>query len=204
MRHSSNLLLLALLIVSAGRPPAVLAQPTGVLPTCEWCGAPDAPGALGHSATLAPPGEPGTRLVITGRVLQVDRRTPARNVLLYAYHTNASGRYARRGGETGNGLRHGHLRGWLRTGANGEYRIDTIRPGAYPGRAEPAHVHLTVTPPGGTERWVDSVVFDDDPLLTPALRAAMPGIGGSGIVRISRDAAGVQHAVRDIVLPATP
>ena len=204
MRHRPTFLLLSSLVLPSRCIAAVQAQPAASLPACEWCGAPDAPPSLSATTIVAPPGEPGTRLVITGRVLRSDGRRPARNVLLYTYHTNAGGRYARRGDETGNGLRHGHLRGWLRTGPNGEYRIDTIRPGAYPGRAEPAHVHLTVTPAGGEERWVDSVVFDDDPLLTPALRSQMPNIGGSGVVHVSRDAAGVQHAVRDIRLQVAP
>ncbi len=174
------------------------------LPACEWCGALEAPASLGSSASIASPNEPGVRLVVTGRVLHADGRTAAPNVLLYIYHTDAHGAYSRRGGEAGNGLRHGHLRGWLRTGPRGEFRIATIRPAPYPGRAEPAHMHVTVTPPGGAERWIDSIMFDDDPSLTPALRARMPNTGGSGIVRVSRDEAGVQHAVRDIVLPAAP
>jgi protocatechuate 3,4-dioxygenase beta subunit len=182
---------------------SVGAQTAARQPACEWCGAVEAPASLGSFAALADPHESGARLVITGRVLQADGHTPAPNVLLYIYHADARGAYSR-GGQTGNGLRHGHLRGWLRTGLRGKFRISTIRPAPYPGRAEPAHLHITVTPPGGTERWVDSIMFDDDPSLTPALRAQLPNAGGSGIVRVSRDAAGVQHAVRDIVLLVAP
>lgn len=182
----------------------VAAQGAASLPACGWCGAPEAPTSLGPAATIAGPDEPGRRLLITGRVLQADGRTPAPDVLLYIYHADARGAYSRRGGETGNGVRHGHLRGWLRTGPRGEFRISTIRPAPYPSSAEPAHVHVTLTPRGGAERWVDSIVFDDDSRLTPALRARMPNAGGSGIVRITQDATGVQHAVRDIVPLVAP
>jgi protocatechuate 3,4-dioxygenase beta subunit len=184
--------------------PPLSAQSAPRMPACEWCGATEAPAMLGSSMVLAPPGEPGVPLVVTGRVFQRDGRTPAGNVLLYAYHTNATGRYAMRGDETGNGLRHGYLRGWLRTNARGEYRIVTIHPAPYPGREGPAHIHMTVTRPGGAEQWVDSVVFDDDPLLTPESRARRTNVGGSGIVHPTRGADGVQRVVRDIVLADVP
>ncbi len=170
------------------------------LPACEWCGAAEAPAEL--SATLRMPveDEPGERLIIEGTIYQPDGATPAAGVLLYAYHTNAAGAYPRRGDETGNGRRHGYLRGWLRTGADGRYRIETIRPGTYPTRDEPAHVHMTLQPPGEPERYIDDVVFEDDPLVTPEHRARLSQRGGSGIVRLERDAAGVLRVNRDIYL----
>lgn len=172
----------------------------GPLPACEWCGAAEAPEGLSPEMTLAGPGEPGERLVLEGTVFQPDGRTPAAGVLLYAYHTNAEGVYPQRGDETGNARRHGYLRGWLRTGEDGRYRIDTIRPAAYPGRTEAQHIHMTVQPPGGEEAWIDSVHFDDDPLLTEARRQRLENRGGSGIVRLERGEDGVWRGRRDIVL----
>lgn len=195
---------LAVTVASGG----VCAQPAGEPATraaaCEWCGAPDAPAALTSEARLAPRGEPGTSLVVTGIVYRPDGRTPAPGVLVYAYHTNAAGAYPRRGGETGAARQHGYLRGWLRTDAQGRYRLTTIRPAPYPGRDSPAHIHLTVTPPGGEERWIDSVVFDDDPLLTTPRRAALENLGGSGIVQVTRGPDDILRATRDIVLAHWP
>lgn len=171
-------------------------------PSCEWCGADEAPDGLTSAATLAGPDEPGERLVVTGTVYEADGTTPAAGVLIYAYHTDAEGIYSKRGDETGNGRRHGRLRGWLVTGADGRYRLDTIRPAGYPGSSEPAHVHMTVRPPGGEEAWIDSVEFADDPRLTPAQRARREGRGGSGIVEPVRGEDGVWRAERDVVLPA--
>jgi protocatechuate 3,4-dioxygenase beta subunit len=171
---------------------------------CEGCGAADAPPALGWRARIAPAGEPGTPLVVSGVVYRPDRRTPAAGVLVYAYHTSAAGAYAPADGATGNARRHGRLRGWLRTDAAGRYELATIRPGGYPGRDDPEHIHLTVTPPGGEERWIDSIVFDDDPRLTPRRRVALAGVGGSGVVRLTRDRHGVLRGVRDIVLERWP
>ena len=112
--------------------------------------------------------------------------------------------YPKRSDETGNARRHGYLRGWLRTDSAGRYRIETIRPGTYPSRDEPAHIHMTVTPPGGDEAWIDSILFEDDPLVTPAHRARLENRGGPGIVRVARDASGVLSATRDITLEVKP
>ncbi len=170
------------------------------LPACEWCGAAEAPDAVDWVTTIAGPEEPGQRLVLEGTVFEPDGVTPAAGVLLYVYHTNAEGRYEARGEVPGNERRHGALRGWLRTDENGRYRVETIKPAPYPNRREPAHIHVTVTPPGGEEDWVDSVKFADDPLVTDRYRDPRNARGGSGIVTLSRDADGVLHAVRDIVL----
>src|SRR5687768_963838 len=193
-------LILGITIVASGLTNGTACAQSSPLPECEWCGAAEAPARLTSTLTIAPRAEPGERLIIEGTVYQADGRTPAANVLVYAYHTNTQGVYPKRGDETGNARRHGYLRGWLRTGADGRYRIETIKPGTYPSRADPAHVHFTLQPAGEPERYIDDVVFEDDPLVTPAHRARLAGRGGSGIVRLRRDAEGILHATRDIYL----
>jgi len=79
------------------------AQSQLALPACKWCGAAEAPTELGHTLRLGSPNEPGERLLVTGRVFKDDARTPAADALLYAYQTDITGDYPRRGGETGNG-----------------------------------------------------------------------------------------------------
>jgi protocatechuate 3,4-dioxygenase beta subunit len=149
---------------------------------------------------ISPASERGERLIVEGTIYQPDGRTPAVGVLVYAYQTNSEGVYPKRGDETGNGRRHGYLRGWLRTGADGRFRIETIMPGTYPTRSEPAHIHLTLRSPGEPERYVDDIVFEDDPLLTVEHRARLQQRGGSGIVQLTRDSDGTLRAVRDIFL----
>jgi len=56
--------------------------------------------------------------------------------------------------------------------------------------------------PGGRERFIDDVVFDDDPLVTAAWRDRSENIGGSGLVHLETEASGVLHGRRDIILPA--
>ncbi|HJU76077.1 MAG TPA: hypothetical protein VJ717_20210 [Gemmatimonadaceae bacterium] len=156
---------------------------------------------LSWETTIPPASEPGQRFVLSGRVFLPDGRTPAPNVIVYAYHTNAAGVYPP---DTASGApwgrRHGYLRGWVRTNARGEYRFTTIRPGTYPNRADPAHVHMTVKEPNRQEYWIDEVVFTDDPLVDARYRNSVENRGGNGIVTPSRDADGTWRARRDIIL----
>jgi protocatechuate 3,4-dioxygenase beta subunit len=201
MRHAEQTILLALL---TGCSPAVastsVAAQTPPLPECEWCGTAEAPVNLGSSLVIPTAGETGDRLVIEGTVYLPDGATPAAGVLLYVYHTNAGGVYPKRGNETGNARRHGYLRGWLRTGADGRYRIETIKPGTYPSRSDPAHVHMTLQHAGEPERYIDDLVFEGDPLLTAEHRARLRQRGGSGISVLRRGGDGVFQVTRDIYL----
>lgn len=154
------------------------------------------PKQLATHARIAPVGEPGAPLAIEGVVRDAQGK-PAAGVIVYAYHTDATGIYPRAA------TRHGRLRGWARTGADGAYRFDTIRPGAYPGRDIPQHVHMHVIEAGRGSYYIDDVLFDDDPLLTESHRRRMDtGRGGSGIAHPTRDADGTWRAHRDIVLGA--
>lgn len=106
---------------------------------------------------------------ISGTVYEPDGKTPARNVLMYFYHTNAQGRYAKVGTEsrTSHAWWHGYCRGWLKTNEKGQYELTTIRPGPYPGRKIPAHIHFYVkAPTQKTCYYLSDFVFADDPLVT--------------------------------------
>jgi protocatechuate 3,4-dioxygenase beta subunit len=196
----------------SARPDPVRAEATGEAvevgaavpsspPACEWCGVREAPALAAARVELAAAAEPGERMVISGEVHRADA-APAAGVTLYVYQTNAAGIYARRGNETGNGVRHGYLRGWIRTGDRGGYEIDTIRPGSYPNSTQAAHIHVTVLD-AGAENWLDDFVFAGDPHLAGHLANAR-SVGGSGVVTLTRDAAGTWRGQRRIVLPPTP
>jgi protocatechuate 3,4-dioxygenase beta subunit len=169
----------------------------------QWCpftGPEFASGPLRSSARLVPANEPGEPLYLSGTVRHADGTSPAAGVILLVYQTDAEGRYPHRGDTSTLTRRTSALRAWLQTGADGRYAVETIRPGAYPSGREPAHLHIEVMPPGGMACEIDVVEFDDDPILTPAVRARREGYGGSGIVRPVRDAEGGWRATRDITL----
>lgn len=182
---------------SDARPPS---RPN--LYACDGCevAAEPSPDTLSASARLISEGEPGQRLHLSGRVWMPDGETPARGIVLYFHQTNAEGVY-RSIESSGRGGRHdGMIQGWVRTDAEGQYAVETIRPAPYPDLGQPAHIHIYVKEPGRRPYYIDDVVFEGDSLLTPEVRAAFEGRGGSGIVAPTMDPAGWLQAQRDIVL----
>lgn len=184
-------------------PALAVARPpdTRPLPACEYCGAPDAPNNLSWSTEIARRDEPGERIVISGTVYQEDGATPAPGILLYVYHTDATGHYPTRGDETGNGRRHGRLRGWMRTDERGRYQFETIRPAPYPGERFPAHIHATLSAPGMSERYIEDFNFADDPLVPASDAARSAAAGRFGNVLVTRRRDGKLHAERDLKIP---
>lgn len=163
---------------------------------CEGCELvfADIPEHLSSRAFIAPPDEPGQRLRIDGVVRRQDGE-PAAGVIVYAYHTDADGVYPEAS------TRHGRLRGWALTDDAGRYRFDTVRPGAYPGRNNPQHIHLHIVEPGYATYWIAGIHFSDDPLLGDRERRRIEdGRGGSGVVEPKRDQKGGWYVRRDIVL----
>lgn len=157
------------------------------------------PSQLEATTNLAPKGEAGEPLMITGMIYQPDGRTPAPNIILYVYHTDNNGLYSK-GKNQQHAIRHGHLRGWVKTNAQGQYEFKTIRPASYPNSHSPQHIHPIVYEPGNGYYWIDEYWFDDDPYLTARERTMAQNRGGSGIIKLSKDSAGVWRGKRDIVL----
>ncbi len=164
---------------------------------CDWVFA-GIPAAIPSSARIAPTNEPGAPMQVDGVVRDREGR-PAANVIVYAYHTDNTGHYPR--DEKYPDMRHGRLRGWARTGADGRYHFDTIRPAGYPNTNIPEHVHMIIVEVGRCAYWIDDIRFDDDPRLTAEARGT-PGNGraGNGIAHPTRDANGVWQVTRDIIL----
>lgn len=193
---------LAALGVAAVSPRILFAAPRPDLYACEGCDAAleRAPVALSEMAVLADDDEPGERLVLMGTVYAAAGGAPVPGVVIYAHHTDHQGLYSRGTAESIWSRRHGLLRGWARTDDLGRYYFRTIKPAPYPDGTMPAHVHLFVVEPGHPPYYIDDVVFAGGYGVDDAYRAKCENRGGSGIVEIWRDTAGVLHAQRDIML----
>jgi len=127
----------------------------------------------------------GQKLLIQGKIFKRDGKTPAPGVIMYYYQTDTAGYYPNKEDLDPRVRRHGYIRGWVKSDADGNYAIYTVRPAPYPNRNEPAHIHISVKEPDiEKEYYLDELVFDDDRLLTTAKRKAMPNRGGSGVLRL--------------------
>jgi protocatechuate 3,4-dioxygenase beta subunit len=169
---------------------------------CEGCEAiyEGMPARLNWETRIADATEPGELFEASGRIYQLDGKTPAPGVILYAYHTDARGIYPPAPGANASARRHGRLRGWIKTNANGEYKFTTIKPASYPNGNIPSHIHLIVKEADRNEYYIDDIEFEDDPLLTRQERARRRKAGGSGVVTLTRNAGGAWVARRDIIL----
>jgi hypothetical protein len=175
----------------------VLATPSPIVSAGPGAGGP-AGRTPGWEAVLAPPGEPGEPLEISGRVVEWPDARPLRDMRVYAYNADAVGHYGT------NGRGRPRVSGTLHTNVLGEYRIRTILPGRY-GGGEP-HVHFEIFGPHGRSWAVALTLFRQRgagsdtgfALLSPMIH--LPETGYSAYV--DRGVDGVMRAQWDI--PLTP
>ena len=106
-------------------------------------------------------------LTVTGLVLGRDCQ-PLPGAVLDFWHADELGEYDNKGFR---------YRGHQRTDAQGRYRLETIVPAEYPGRAR--HIHVTLAAPGArpltTQLYFPkSFGHHDDGLYSPSLEMKMP------------------------------
>lgn len=201
--YRGRFLVIAALLALA--PAAASAREPVVGGPCEGCESVyvQMPAEIPSVARITPPDEAGTPLRIEGTV-RGRHGKPVEGVIVYAYHTNASGRYpADKATKGTSAQRHGRLRGWARSDSAGRYVFETIRPGGYPFSRDPQHIHMHIIEPGRCTYYIDDLLFADDPRLTAAKSARLSrGRGGLGITQPTRNESGVLLVRRDIVLGA--
>jgi protocatechuate 3,4-dioxygenase beta subunit len=142
------------------------------------------------NAVLRQPGMPGTPLVLTGRVLTCKGK-PLANTLVDFWHADDGGVYDLKGYT---------LRGHQFTDAAGNYRLETVMPGLYPGRTR--HIHVKLQPAG-------ELLPKDPPQLTMTTQLYFPGearnqdddlYDAALLLAIDRDGDG-RRAKFDFVIP---
>jgi protocatechuate 3,4-dioxygenase beta subunit len=137
MTHRTSLVVLAAAVLALNLVALTSAQDVQYIRAVERAQA-ARPATLSTTARIAPVTEPGDPLVIRGKVLSVDG-SPAAGAVIFAYQTDKGGLYDKRE----NGPHSWRLRGWVRTGTDGRFTFETIRPGSYPNSNNPPHVHFT-------------------------------------------------------------
>lgn len=112
--------------------------------------------------TLVPDNEPGERILVEGQVIDPSG-APAAEAIVRLFATDAEGLYH----PTISGEELPRIFGTVVTDSLGQFSIETVRPGSYPGTQNVRHIHVSVRSADGTMRLAAPgyVVFDDDPLL---------------------------------------
>jgi protocatechuate 3,4-dioxygenase, beta subunit len=96
--------------------------------------------------TVLSPEVEGEKMIVSGTVYEKDGSTPAEGVTVYVYHTGTDGIYGK-----GDDL----IDGTMITNSKGQYEFHSVKPGAYPGGGNPAHVHYKVTGKNYPEQWFE-------------------------------------------------
>ena len=133
------------------------------------------PGAPARTS-LREAGAGGTPLLVRGRVLST-RGEALAGARLDFWHTDAAGAYDHRGFR---------FRGHQYTDSEGRYRLETIVPGAYPGRTRHIHVKLAVPRhrPLTTQLYFPGEARNrDDFLFKPALLLALTDTAPEALAR---------------------
>lgn len=140
------------------------------------------------------------KLILTGKVLHLDGKTPAPNIIVYYWHTDDNGLYSSDNQTPAKAKEHGRLRGWVKTDKNGHYKINTSRPAAYPKQDIPQHIHLSIKEPDVKNEYYADLYFDDDPLyLNHMKKYGKLNRAGTELLRVVLDG-NIQIAEHNIVL----
>lgn len=167
--------------------------PSGGRMICAKC---EVPAKMTNSAVLTPVGEPGEAMEISGTIYEKDGKTPAPNVVMFVYHTDATGHYCPEDDPFAP-----RLKGYVKTGADGHYSFRSIRPAPYPNHSEPAHIHIQIWSDSTPEHFIQETWFAGDPLIKAQDVVRHRGLGTfSPIVELTRGKDGVWRGVRDIRL----
>jgi len=140
-------------------------EDAGPMPTCEPT-TPDATGPFFEGGApvrtvLAPPSEPGERLLVEGRLLRArDCRTALPSYSIDIWQCDENGVYHGAGADY-------RLRGRVVVASDGSFQFETIRPGNYAlgDSFRPAHIHFRVYTPDMRALVTSQLYFEGDPFL---------------------------------------
>ncbi len=147
------------------------------------------PEALPNFSRFAAEDEPGTPLVIRGRVVQPDGRA-ATDTIVHVYHRDAAGFDFGPGDQATTTWR---LQGWAVTDAEGRFGFETIRPAPDALGREAAHLHFTLVSDTFGRQWGTKIYLADDPLVPASLRQRSAAAGDFGGVREVRQGQFTEH-----------
>jgi len=144
---------------------------------------------------LASEDEVGKRLVISGRVFNLDCSEFIPDTILDMWHADDAGDYDNQGY---------NLRGQLLTNPQGFYMFETILPGKYlnGNQFRPSHIHFKITPPG-FPTLITQLYFEGDTSIAEDAAASITSgqyDASNRIIQLTENADGKMEGTWDIVV----
>lgn len=140
------------------------------------------------------------KLKLTGTVYLSDGVTPAKGVILFIEQPDENGDFdLRRSGDQ----RYVFHRSWVKTDEDGKYTFYTFVPGNDRRYNQMQQIFPIIKEPSKSEVQLESLLFNDDPLLTERCRKRLAKKGGKERILNTRTVDGMLVAQKDIVLPNT-
>ncbi|MEY2924894.1 MAG: hypothetical protein RLZZ337_1442 [Bacteroidota bacterium] len=150
-----------------------------------------------ENGKLAKEAEPGTKLRISGRVLNLDCSAPIANATIDMWHANDAGSYDNVGY---------NLRGKIQTNNEGFYLFETIKPGKYlnGNKYRPSHIHFKISASGFSTLTTQLYFSGDTSIAEDSAASITSGTYDAShrIVELKEDGFGVLEGVWDIVIDA--
>ena len=129
-------------------------------------------------------------MVVHGKIVGPDGRTPAKGVVVHAYHRDSHGFDF---GPNDAALTTWRLQGWVKTDAEGRFEFLTIRPAPDHLGREASHIHFTVESQDFGRQWTPTLFFADDSLVTERQHRQSSAAGEFGGVRRVSVIDDIQH-----------
>lgn len=138
------------------------------------------------------------KLKLTGVVYQSDGITPAKDVIIYIEQPNENGDFdLRRAGEE----EYVFHRSWIKTDADGKYTFYTFKPGNDRRYNQMQQIFPVIKEPTKDEVQLQSLLFNDDYLLTKRCRKRLAKKGETARILNTKTENGMLVAQKDIILP---
>ncbi|MEO1031543.1 hypothetical protein [Winogradskyella sp.] len=153
---------------------------------------------LNHTDTIPDFRSKANKLKLTGVIYQSDGVTPAKDVIIYIEQPNEDGDFdLRRAGDQ----RYVFHRSWVKTDADGRYTFYTFVPGGDRRYNQMQQIFPIIKEEAKPEQQLESLLFDNDPLLTKRCRKQLARKGNQGRILQTKKENGMLVAYKDIVLP---
>lgn len=137
------------------------------------------------------------KLKLTGIIYQSDGITPAKDVILFIEQPDEDGNFdLRRAGDQ----RYVFHRSWVKTDADGRYTFYTFIPGNDRRYNQMQQIFPIIKETSKEEVQLESLLFDDDPMLTKRCRKQLAKKGSTSRILSTKKEDGILVAEKDIVL----